>query len=59
MALLINEIKRQNEALASDLSAAINRVLARGWYILGPEVEAFEQEFAAYCGVNACVSLAN
>jgi dTDP-4-amino-4,6-dideoxygalactose transaminase len=30
-----------------------------GWYILGPEVEAFEAEFAAYCGVKYCIGVAN
>ena len=30
-----------------------------GWYILGPEVEAFEGEFAAYCGVDHCIGVAN
>ena len=30
-----------------------------GWYILGTEVEAFEQEFASYCGVRHCVGMAN
>jgi dTDP-4-amino-4,6-dideoxygalactose transaminase len=59
MALLINEIKRQNELIAADLSEAIQRVLTRGWYILGPEVEAFENEFAAYCGAKNCVAVAN
>ena len=32
--------------------AAIDRVLARGWFVLGPEVEAFEAEFAAACGAR-------
>jgi dTDP-4-amino-4,6-dideoxygalactose transaminase len=59
MALLINEIKRQNEAIAPELSAALERVLSRGWYVLGPEVEAFERDFAEYCGVSCCVSVAN
>ncbi len=31
---------------ARDVQAAIDRVIARGWFILGPELEAFEQEFA-------------
>jgi dTDP-4-amino-4,6-dideoxygalactose transaminase len=35
------------------IDAAIARVLERGRYVLGPEVEAFESEFAAFCGV-AC-----
>ncbi len=30
-----------------------------GWYILGEEVEAFEREFAAYCGVKHCVGVGN
>jgi dTDP-4-amino-4,6-dideoxygalactose transaminase len=30
-----------------------------GWYILGPEVEAFEREFAAYCGARYCVGVGN
>ena len=32
---------------AADIRAAIDRVIARGWFILGPELEAFEAEFAA------------
>ena len=28
----------------------IDRVITRGWFILGPELEAFEEEFAAACG---------
>src|ERR687885_2032089 len=34
-------------------------VARSGRYILGPEVEAFEQEFAAYCGARHCVGVAN
>ena len=32
---------------AADVQEAIARVVTRGWFILGPELEAFEQEFAA------------
>lgn len=42
-----------------DAPAAFARVLARHWYVLGDEVKAFERDFAAYCGVDHCVSLAN
>ena len=45
--------------LRAELDAAVGRVLASGWYILGPEVEAFEQAFAAHCGARHCVGLAN
>ena len=31
----------------ADIRAAVDRVLARGWFVLGPELEAFEAEFAA------------
>ena len=31
---------------AADVREAIERVIARGWFVLGPEVEAFEAEFA-------------
>ncbi|OLF17347.1 DegT/DnrJ/EryC1/StrS family aminotransferase [Actinophytocola xanthii] len=43
--------------LAAGLNAAAQRVLASGWYLLGPEVTAFEEEFAAYCGADHCVAL--
>jgi dTDP-3-amino-3,4,6-trideoxy-alpha-D-glucose transaminase len=41
------------------IGAAIDRVARSGRYILGPEVEAFEREFAAYLGVRHCVGVAN
>ena len=46
-------------AYRSEIDAAIKRVLDSGWYILGKEVEAFEEEFAAFVGVKHCVSVAN
>jgi dTDP-3-amino-3,4,6-trideoxy-alpha-D-glucose transaminase len=41
------------------LTEAIERVARSGRYILGPEVEAFEDEFARYLGVRHCVGVAN
>jgi dTDP-3-amino-3,4,6-trideoxy-alpha-D-glucose transaminase len=38
---------------------AIDRVVARGWFVLGPEVEAFEAEFAAACGASYAVGVGN
>jgi dTDP-3-amino-3,4,6-trideoxy-alpha-D-glucose transaminase len=38
---------------------AIDRVLARGWFVLGPEVEAFETEFAAACGAPHAIGVGN
>jgi aminotransferase EvaB len=54
-----NDLGRQHESLAADLERAALRVLRGGCYILGNEVEAFESEFAAYCGVTGCVGVAN
>ena len=43
----------------SEIDVAIKRVLDSGWYILGEEVEAFEQEYAIYCEAKYCVGVAN
>ena len=45
--------------LESEIQDAVNRVLSSGWYVLGPEVEAFEDEFSEYCGANYCVGVGN
>jgi dTDP-4-amino-4,6-dideoxygalactose transaminase len=45
--------------LKPEIDAAISRVLNSGWYILGPEVEAFEEEWAAYCGASHAVGVGN
>ncbi|MGI9144968.1 MAG: DegT/DnrJ/EryC1/StrS family aminotransferase [Chloroflexota bacterium] len=38
------------QAIRTELDAAIARVLDRGWFLMGPELQAFEQQFAAYHG---------
>lgn len=45
--------------LKSGIDAATARVLESGCYILGPEVDAFEAEWAAYCEAKHAVGLAN
>jgi dTDP-4-amino-4,6-dideoxygalactose transaminase len=42
---------------AAAIHAAIDRVIASGWYVLGPEVSAFEAEFAAACGAAYAVGV--
>jgi dTDP-4-amino-4,6-dideoxygalactose transaminase len=59
LSIPLNDLKRQYEALKPVLEDAIARVLASGWYVLGPEVEAFEGEFAKYCQTSHCVGVAN
>jgi dTDP-3-amino-3,4,6-trideoxy-alpha-D-glucose transaminase len=45
------------DADAAAVRAAIDRVVARGWFVLGPEVEAFEAEFAAASGAAHAVGV--
>ena len=45
--------------LKTELDAAYARVMESGWYVLGREVEAFEAEYAAFCGTEHCIGLAN
>jgi dTDP-3-amino-3,4,6-trideoxy-alpha-D-glucose transaminase len=51
------DLKAAAEELREELDEACRRVVASGWYVLGPEVEAFEREFAAYCGAGHCVGV--
>jgi dTDP-4-amino-4,6-dideoxygalactose transaminase len=57
--LLINDLTRQTCAIASEIHKAVSRVIGSGWYILGPEVEAFEAEFAHYIGTAHTVGVGN
>lgn len=53
------DLKTINLRHRADFHAALDRVLDSGRFILGEEVEAFEQEFAAYCGVEHCIGIGN
>ena len=53
------DLKRIHEDIREPLEAAFKRVLDSGWFITGPEVEAFENEFAAYSEVKHCVGVGN
>ena len=53
------DLKAPHVELRNEISGAIDRVVASGWYILGPEVDAFEAEYATYCEADHCVGLAN
>lgn len=54
-----NNLCAAEAPLAEEIRAAAFRVLERGWYVLGPEVEQFEAAFAAYHGVGHAVGVAN
>ncbi|WP_375227381.1 DegT/DnrJ/EryC1/StrS family aminotransferase [Roseobacter sp. S98] len=47
------------KAIQPEIDLAVRRVLESGWYILGPEVAAFEKAYAAWCGAAHCVGVAN
>ena len=53
------DLKKINERFRGEMDAATKRVLDSGWYLLGGECEAFEREFAAYCGVKHAIGCAN
>lgn len=52
-------VREVNARYADELKAAAARVIDSGWYVLGDELEAFEREFAAYCGVRHAVGVGN
>jgi len=52
-------LKQTNSIFESDYRAAFNEVIESGWYILGKQDVAFEQEFAQYCGTEYCIGLAS
>jgi dTDP-4-amino-4,6-dideoxygalactose transaminase len=57
-AIPLNDLSRTG-AEKKAVQDAVLRVIERGWYIHGPELDAFEREFAAYCGTAHAVGVAN
>ena len=53
------DLARRTASLQPELGAAVERVLRSGWFLLGPETEAFEAEFAAFCGRRHAVAIAS
>ncbi len=53
------ELKPGYLELKEEFDAAYHRVMDSGWVLLGKELEAFEEEFANYCGTKYCVGVAN
>ncbi|HEX4998523.1 MAG TPA: DegT/DnrJ/EryC1/StrS family aminotransferase [Terriglobia bacterium] len=54
-----NDVRREAVELSKEIEAAVASVLASGRYILGPQGELFENEFARYCGVARGVGVAS
>lgn len=53
------DLRAINAAQRAELVAAFERVLDSGWYVLGREVQAFEAEYAAWCGAAHAVGVGN
>ena len=53
------DMKAVYAELKPELDAAFARVMESGWFVLGREVEAFEAEYAAFCGTRHCIGLGN
>jgi dTDP-4-amino-4,6-dideoxygalactose transaminase len=51
------DLKAQYRSIKSEIDEAIARVLESCQFVLGPEVAAFENEFAAYCGTTDCIAV--
>jgi dTDP-3-amino-3,4,6-trideoxy-alpha-D-glucose transaminase len=55
----MGDLRREYARLHSKIDQAVERVLQRGWFILGEEGEAFEAAWAEYCGVAHAVGVGN
>jgi dTDP-4-amino-4,6-dideoxygalactose transaminase len=53
------DLSRQHAVIADEVRVGWNSVVERGTFILGPEVEDFEESFASYCGVGHCIGVGN
>jgi dTDP-4-amino-4,6-dideoxygalactose transaminase len=53
------DLRTPHLELRTELEGAFDRVLNSGGYILGPEVESFEREYAFYCEAQYCIGVAN
>jgi dTDP-4-amino-4,6-dideoxygalactose transaminase len=53
------DLKKINAQYNAELKEASARVIDSGWYVLGQEVKAFEEEFAVYCKTTHCLGVAN
>jgi dTDP-4-amino-4,6-dideoxygalactose transaminase len=51
------DLKAQYRALSAEIDVALRRVMESTSFIMGPDVEKFEEEFATYCGARHCVGV--
>lgn len=53
------DLKYTYTTLKSELDSSFSRVMNSGYYIQGPELKSFEQDYAEYCGVQFCAGISN
>jgi len=58
-AVPVGSPRREYEELRGEIDQALRRVAASGWYVLGPEHDAFEHEFADYLGAAHAIGCGN
>ena len=59
MKVPFGDLRRQYQSLRTEVDSAVQRVLNRGWFILGEEGQHFEQELAAYVGARHALGVAS
>ncbi len=53
------DLGRQYQDLRSEILDTVDKVFNSGWYVLGPNLEKFEEKFAEYCGVKHAIGVGN
>lgn len=53
------DLKAINDSFEPEISEAVQRVLAKGWYLHGEETAGFEKDYADYIGTGHCVTVGN
>lgn len=53
------DLQKVTESFEPGLSQAVDRVVKRGWFLLGEEVSGFEKEYAEFIGSKHCIGVAN
>ena len=59
MKVPFGDLRRRYQPIRDEVDSAVSRVLDSGWFVMGRELQAFENEFAAYCGAQHCVGVGN
>ena len=53
------DLKAPHQELRRELDEAFTQILDSGWFVMGSQLEAFEGEYASYCGVKHCIGVSN